>query len=123
MALTSPGNGKRKPGGFDLSGCAGATRRPTGARERERERGKGKEGRVEGRQRDTASYCAPLRLEGENKLRGKKRNREQTGQLLVLDRCGDEVSPQSSERSALLLAVLLEHPGSCREERLPLYQV
>uniref|UniRef100_A0A3B4XY56 Scavenger receptor class F member 1 n=1 Tax=Seriola lalandi dorsalis TaxID=1841481 RepID=A0A3B4XY56_SERLL len=51
VALTSPGNEKRKPRGFDLSGCTGATRRLTGEKARERE--KGKEGRVEGRKRDT----------------------------------------------------------------------
>eukprot|EP00064_Thunnus_orientalis_P006168 superscaffoldBa00000629_g6184 len=33
--------------------------------------------------------------------------------------CGDEASPQSSECSALLLAVLLTHTGPCWEERLP----
>uniref|UniRef100_A0A3P8T747 Scavenger receptor class F member 1 n=1 Tax=Amphiprion percula TaxID=161767 RepID=A0A3P8T747_AMPPE len=54
LALTSPGNGKRKPGGFDLAGCARATRRLAGEKERE----KGKEGRVEGRQKER--YCLSL---------------------------------------------------------------
>ncbi|TKS81086.1 Scavenger receptor class F member 1 [Collichthys lucidus] len=74
VALTSPGNGKRKPGGFDLSGCTGATRRLTGEGERE----KGKEGRVEGGQRER--YCLSLCSDWkENKWRGKKESQEQAG--------------------------------------------
>uniref|UniRef100_A0A8D3B6W0 Scavenger receptor class F member 1 n=1 Tax=Scophthalmus maximus TaxID=52904 RepID=A0A8D3B6W0_SCOMX len=68
VALTSPGNGERKPGGFDLSGCTGAARRLTGEKE--------KEGRVEGGQRDI-----------ENKLRGKKEMKFPLGALSALLCC------------------------------------
>lgn len=62
MTLTSPGNGKRKPEGFDPYGCAGAARRLPAAKQR---------GWRPDRRGDPASRCAVFDLYRRNS-NGKK---------------------------------------------------